>query len=161
MKGSRTHMLPKKEKENTNITSSELNVTKTHTMMLGFRDQLSSGKGEVQQFCYRTPACWNYWSSLPLNWNLLTDHLVLLHSTRLPTSIFKSTSTSTTPFPWHHWLSASSSFPPAPGFLLNLLDSLLNSNQNNAISTGRWEQTSDHTFLIPMCTAIHICIACI
>lgn len=50
MKGSKTHMLSKKEKENTSTTCSELNVTGAHTMTLGFRDQLSSGKGEVQQF---------------------------------------------------------------------------------------------------------------
>lgn len=66
---------------------------KAHMTRLGFGGQRCSGKGEVQRFCYRAPACWHYRSSLPLYRTLPADHLGLLHSTRLLTSIFKRTAT--------------------------------------------------------------------
>lgn len=42
------------EKEDINTASTSL--SEAHTMALGFGGQLSSRKGEVQQFSYRLPA---------------------------------------------------------------------------------------------------------
>lgn len=126
-----------------------MSLLQAHTVTLDFGGQLSRRKGEVQQFCYRLPACWHYGSS-PFYLTLPTDHCSDIESDFSPALLKgqQDIPTSTTPFPCWHQLSGPTSFPPAPGFSLKLLHSPLNNSQKDVTNTGGWDWTADHTLFL-------------